>query len=240
MTNKTIVNDGNFQALLQFCIDAGDQVLKDHLKTVGSNAIYTSKEAQNEMITICGDIIRSKILLRVCEAQFFSIIADEATDSANDEQLSISIRFVENGSPQEKFFGFHECQSGITGEAIASDILGQLTTWQLDSHLLRGQAFDGAGAMAGRTKGVAAHITSLHPRALYNHCAAHRLNLCVVKLCSVTHVRNMMQTADALARFFKNSLERQLALEAWIENIFHEERRRKLKEMCQTRWVERH
>jgi len=173
VTNETTVNHGNFQALLQFRIDAGDQVLKDHLKTAGGNAIYTSKEAQNEMIAICGDIIRSKILQRV---RFFSIIADEATDSANDEQLSISIRFVENGSPQEKFVGFHECQSGVTGEAIASDILGQLTTWQLDPHLLRGQAFDGAGAMAGRTKGVAARITSLHPRALYTHCAAHRLN----------------------------------------------------------------
>jgi len=52
-----------------------------------------------------------------------------ATDSANDEQLSISICFMENGSLQEKFVGFHECQSGITGEAIASDILGQFTTW---------------------------------------------------------------------------------------------------------------
>lgn len=71
VTNETTVNHGNFQALLQFRIDAGDQVLKDHLKTAGGNAIYTSKEAQNEMIAICGDIIRSKILQRVCEAQFF-------------------------------------------------------------------------------------------------------------------------------------------------------------------------
>jgi len=126
MTNETTVNHGNFQTLLQLRIDAGDQVLKDHLKTAGGNAIYTSKEAQNEMIAICGDIIRSKILQRVREAQIFSIIADEATDSANDEQLSISIRFVENGSPQEKFVAFHECQSGVTDEAIASDILGHM------------------------------------------------------------------------------------------------------------------
>ena len=39
------------------------------------------------------------------------MIADEATDTANDEQLSISIRFVDNGSPCEKFLAFHECQS---------------------------------------------------------------------------------------------------------------------------------
>ena len=104
-------------------------------------------------------IIWNKILHRIREAQFFSLIADEATDSANDEQLSISIRFVENGSPQEKFVGFHECQAGVTGEAIASDILKLLTTWQLDPHL-RGQGYDGAGAMAGWSNGVAARITA--------------------------------------------------------------------------------
>ena len=50
----------------------------------------------------------------------------------------------------------------------------------------------------------------------------------------------MMQAADAVAHFFKNSPKHHLALEAWIDNIFHEEKRKKLKEMCQNRWVERH
>ena len=30
---------------------------------------------------------------------FFSVIADEATDSSNVEQLSINVRFLENGEP---------------------------------------------------------------------------------------------------------------------------------------------
>ena len=78
---------------------------------------------------------------------------------------------MENGSQQEKIVGLHECQSDVTGEAIASNILKYLTTWQLDPHLLQGQTFAGADAVAGRTNGVAAHITSLYPRAVYNHCA---------------------------------------------------------------------
>ncbi len=108
--------------------------------------------------------------------------------------------------------------SGVTGEAIAGDILSKLTIWQLDPQLLRGQSFDGAGAMAGRSKGVAARITSLYPRAVYTHCAVHRLNICVVKCCSVREASNMMQTADAVARFFKKSPKRQLALELWISS----------------------
>ena len=130
------------------------------------------------------------------------------------------------------------CHSGVTGEAIAGDILAQLTEWQLDPQFLRGLAFDGAGAMAGRSKGAAARITSLYPKAVYTHCAAHRLNLCVVKCCDIREVSNMMQTADAVARFFKN-LPTHMSihvsnhvLETWIDNIFQNEKRKKLKEMC--------
>ena len=48
----------------------------------------------------------------------FPIIPGETTDVANDEQLSICILYVEEGVPQEKFVAFHECVSGVTGEAI--------------------------------------------------------------------------------------------------------------------------
>lgn len=90
--------------------------------------------------------------------------------------------------------------------------------------------------MAGKAKGAAAIITSTYPVALYTHCAAHRLNLCVVKCCSIREVDNMMQTADAVAHFFINSPKRQVLLETRIDNL----PRKKLKEMCRTRWVECH
>ena len=235
-----VANHGNFLALLQFRIQAGDQVLKEHLRTAAGNALYTSKTIQNQMIIICGDIIRNKLLEKIQKAGFFSVIADETTDTANDEQLSISIRFVDCGSPCEKFLTFHECQSGVSGEAIADDILTKLVEWQLQPQLLRGQAYDGAGAMAGKSKGVASRIHSKYPKALYTHCASHRLNLCVMKCCTIREVSNMMQTADTISRFFKNSPKRQLELEKWIDSVLPEEKRKKLKELCRTRWVERH
>ena len=82
-------------------------------------------------------------------------------------------------------------------------------------------------------------LASLHaryPKALYTHCASHRLNLCV---CKIQEVSSMMQTADNVCRFFSNSPKRQLALEKWISQICSEEKRKCLKEMCRTRWVER-
>ena len=51
----------------------------------------------------------------------------------------------------------------------------------------------------------------------------------------------MMSCVDSIARFFHNSPKRQLCLERWIIDIYPEsEKRRKLKEVCRTRWVERH
>ena len=77
---------------------------------------------------LCGNLIRQNILDSIKEALFFSIIADEVTDVANKEQLSISIRFVCNNKPCEKFLGFLECISGVSGEALASSILTQLNS----------------------------------------------------------------------------------------------------------------
>jgi len=147
---------GNFHALLQFRIDAGDSVLKQHLQTASKNAAkYTSKTIQNDMINVCGRLIQDKILCEVKKARFFSIIADEATDIANTEQLSISIRFVdERGAPCERFLCFHACETGLTGEAIVNNIIAKLNEWQLEPEFLRGQAYDGAGAMAGQSKGA--------------------------------------------------------------------------------------
>ena len=49
-----------------------------------------------------------------------------------------------------------------------------------------------------------------------------------------------MDFADSVYRFFANSPKRQLCLEKWVEQVLEGERRRKIKSVCKTRWVERH
>ena len=95
---------------------------------------------------------------------------------------------------------------------------------------LRGQAYDGAGNMAGKYHGAAARIQSVCPKAVYVHCAAHTLNLCVVAACSLQLVKNMMGTMVEICLFFSNSPKRQLELEKHAPS-------RKLVDMCKTRWV---
>lgn len=157
---------------MQFQVQVGDQVLKDHLKTTAGNALYTSKTIQNQMITICVDVMRRKLLVMVQRASFFSVIADEAADIANDEQLSILLTIIHH---MKSFLALYKCQSGVTGEKIANDILSKLVEWQLQPYLLCGEAYDVAGAMAGKSRGVASCIISKFPVALYPHFSGHRL-----------------------------------------------------------------
>ena len=48
---------------------------------------------QNELINIIGDLIHEQILDHVRESKLYSVIADEVTDSANKEQLSLVLRY---------------------------------------------------------------------------------------------------------------------------------------------------
>ena len=115
---------GNFWALLEFRISAGDDLLRDHLANAPSNAKYTSPTIQNEIADILGLQIKRQILEKVRKAKFFSIIADEVADSANREQLAVVLRYVhpESHFIREDLVGFVECDSGVIGRAVAGKL----------------------------------------------------------------------------------------------------------------------
>ena len=78
----------NFWALLEFWISARDQLLQDHLAIAPANAKYTSPTIQNKVADIVGFQVKRQVLHKVREAQLYSLITDEVTDSSNKEQLA--------------------------------------------------------------------------------------------------------------------------------------------------------
>ena len=128
-------------------------------------------------------------------------MADDATDAANDKQLASSPRYVKNGTRQieERLVAFSQCVTDVSGEAIAKRILKKIGDWQLSATHLRRQSHNGEGAMAGKKKGVATRISQLFPKALNTQCAAHCVNLCVVKCCSTSEIQNAMEKLIASA-----------------------------------------
>ena len=98
-------NPGNFQVLLDFHIDSRDCVLEEHFKTPAKNAIYTSKTVQNELISCCGELITKTLCEEVQDGKFFSVLADEAQDCSNIEQMPVIIRFTDKDKEiREEFF----------------------------------------------------------------------------------------------------------------------------------------
>ena len=232
-------NPGNFCALLNFRVEAGDSVLGDHFQSSQLSSQYISPQIQNDLIICTGDWIREQIINEVKNAKFFSIYADEASDISNKEQLPLIFRFVdESNTIREEFIDFVLCDTGTTGIAIAEKILTAVGDNGLDLKHVRGQAYDGAGNMAGKYRGAAVTIQSTCPKAVYTHCASHSLNLCVVAACSVQSVKNMMSTMVEICLFFSNSPKRQNELEQHIKSI-EGARASKLVSMCKTRWVAR-
>ena len=49
------INPGNFLALLNFGIDAGNQVLAEHFRASAHNAKYKSPKIQNDLISCVRD-----------------------------------------------------------------------------------------------------------------------------------------------------------------------------------------
>ena len=123
---------GNFIELLNFRVDAGDLILKEHLLSAQKNSTYISKTTQNELIECCGNAIEEILINDIKKSKYFSIMADKASDCTTLEQLSIDIRYVDsNSSIKEVFLCFFESKTRTSGLSIATNMLETLKEFGL-------------------------------------------------------------------------------------------------------------
>ena len=80
----------------------------------------------------------------------------------------------------------------------------------------------------------------IQPLAVFTHCASHRLNLVLSKTCSLPLVRNMLGVVSEASDFMSRSAARVQLLEEEVETALPESRRKRVKALCRTRWVEQH
>jgi hypothetical protein len=87
---------GNFNSLLLFRMEAGDDLLKEHLEKSNKNSIHTTASPQNILLEISGKLIQNQIIEEIQQAKYFSILGDETADISNQEQFALCIRYVFN------------------------------------------------------------------------------------------------------------------------------------------------
>ncbi|XP_029197148.2 52 kDa repressor of the inhibitor of the protein kinase-like [Acropora millepora] len=231
-------NPGNFLSLL-FILSEHDELLQRHLQAPrDQSAQYISTQIQNELLSVLSKMILNDILKEIQKAKFFAIMADEAT-SHNDEQLSLCLRFVDEGKNiREEFIEFVHMDK-VSGHSIA--ILHSLDEKQLDATHIRSQTYDGAAAMSSENVGVQKRIREVSSWAMYSHCAGHCLNLVIVHSCKIPLVRNTIDKMKEVCLFFNYSPKREGLLKSVIsKEVLHAEKRKPLLNLCAIRWAERH
>ena len=153
---------------------------------------YISPAIVDELINLMGQNILRGIISNVKGAQWYAIIADEATDVSGTEKLSVSLRWV------DKSYKLHEDLLGVKelpntkAITVYHEVKDVLLRCSLSITQCRGQAYDGASNMSGIRNGAQALFKQEEPNALYVHCLAHSLNLCVQDVSKMCKLRNTL------------------------------------------------
>ena len=182
---------------------------------------------------ICNDIIDE-----VKRSKYYTLIADEVTDTSNKELLSITLRYVLVDVVKEVFVGFVSVER-ITGASLADAILTWLAAAGLSPSDMRGQCYDGASNMSGARSGCRSIIQQQAPMAMYFHCAAHRLNLAVMSACKIQAFKNVESYIGEISRFFTFAAKRHRIFDRAMDMTHLPTKAKKLKDACRTRWIQR-
>lgn len=126
--NESVIhnmNDGNFRHLLRFRIAAGDLELKNNLLLAPSNALYTSKTTQNEILEIMGSMLKKAVANRIKKSKFWTLLADETTDRQSREQMVLVARYVYNQQDSGYDYVIREDAFSIIDALKEAEILRQ-------------------------------------------------------------------------------------------------------------------
>ncbi len=168
--------ESNFHELMLLrCYDCPE--VKEWMKRKTNK--YTSHDIQNECLQIMALQVLRRLSQNIRESACYSIMADECTDVANNEQFTICIRWVdEKLEDHEDFIGLYKVDN-ISAESLTHAIKDTLVRMNVSLSQCRGQCYDGASNMSGSRNGVAAKLALEEKCALYTHCYGHALNLAV-------------------------------------------------------------
>ena len=110
-----------------------------------------------------------------------SLLVDETKDLSKNEQMSISIHYLDPDSPKivKRFLTFIVAPS-LTAESLVQYITDTLSLYNLNLSSMVSQSYDGAAVMSGYVSGVQKCIRELVQHAIYIHCHTPCLNLVLV------------------------------------------------------------
>lgn len=223
---------GNLKELIEmFC----DESMKIRLLSKTTYGHYTSPVIQNQLIHVIASCTKEIILKNIPTFGAFAVLVDETKDSSKKEQLSFIIRFTDNNlNIHEKTLGCYH-MTKCDAKSLSDAIIQMVGENKLDINNCVAQCYDGASVMSGPFSGVQKRITELVPHAVYIHCHAHRLNLCLIN--SIEDIKLITDFFDTVQGLYKYLMNGHTRYELFISiqkkknlKVLHLER------LVETRW----
>jgi hypothetical protein len=92
-----------------------------------------------------------RLLKKIKESKYFSVILDCTPDISHQEQMSLIIRYVDTSSDciEESFLGFLDIND-TTGQGLFDVLQNELKSLDLDIDNVRGQGYDNGSNMKGK------------------------------------------------------------------------------------------
>ncbi|XP_052626970.1 uncharacterized protein LOC128133536 [Lactuca sativa] len=239
-TNEKIYeeNNGNFLTIIEMIAEF-DLIMQEHIRRINDKEIhnhYLGHNMQNELISLLGEEVKTKIIKKVKEAKYFSIILDCTPDTSHKEQMSIILRCLDLSTTpievKEYFLGFLVVDN-TTGKGLYDAIVDEIKNIGLDINDVRGQGYDNGSNMKGKHQGVQKRLLDINPRAFYTPCGCHSLNLVICDMAnSCEKASEFFGVIQRIYSIFASSTQRWKILQDNISNLT-------LKSLSQTRWESR-
>ena len=205
LVRNHVAHTTNFQKLVDLVVSCGGESLKLFMASAQKNAVYTSHIAVVDFVEALGTWVEESSLVRLRQASYYSIMADECTDISNVEELSLFCRWETDGVTEEHFLEILPLKKA-DAESICSTIIECLKGKNLQVSKIIGMGFDGARTFSGNRSGVQTRLKKYAPYAMYVHCHCHLLQLaCVQAANSTPGIKHVYTTLTALWKFFHYS-----------------------------------
>ncbi|KAJ8266404.1 hypothetical protein GJAV_G00130060 [Gymnothorax javanicus] len=232
----------NFQALLEYRINAGDEVLRKRFEMTAVNTEYCPANQLGQMLEVCESCIREELLQEIRESRFFSLITEELVEISGERHLPLLLRFVDRSNcTREEFIGFlpFEGDEDVLTERLLSEVTEK---WGLNMEYCRGQAHVSCGMSGSKTEAIVARLTEKYPMAMCTLSSTCALNVFLANRLNLTGVQLVMSTFKRIDLFFSKSPLLVAELERAIAIFYQgkEEKASFLKDACHTTWTERH
>ena len=183
MVKHHIPHTTTFESLITLQIENGDVILKSHREKCPHNATYESYTTMVELLSSINNVLEKGIISSLSASPYYSLMADESTDVASQEELSVCARWIEDNKPVEHFLSILHVKE-INAQAIACYLRTFLQSKNIGFDRMRGLGFDGTNTMSGHRSGVQTRLRLHAPSSIYVHCRCHKLQLAALNATS--------------------------------------------------------